>query len=311
MHKYNIPNKFPIGNQGNLASCTAFAIVYALQFLLHEDFSVEFLYYIGRFSEDTPLNFYMKQLTNHDVEEEIKDKLIDKLKIIAYQNFNFGIYAKSTLDLISTVVICTNKKRPYSTNIKIANEYPSSSQFNDLIKFNLYYHQLDENNQREDLLIKIKKSIKDNLPVICSVWMFNNKCGDISLPNLERETSNLSHCICLCGYDDNYEIKHNKEENVCKEEKGAFVFKNSWGTEWGKDGYGYLPYNHLQLKCKIDKSNHLYNFLDVNDNLIHDIFVIYKVTKIDSSSKDNKFDSYYDVLLNLIKKYNLACQALW
>lgn len=35
------------------------------------------------------------------------------------------------------------------------------------------------------------------------------------------------HAVCVVGYDD---------------ERGVIKFKNSWGTEWGQGGYGYLPY---------------------------------------------------------------------
>jgi C1A family cysteine protease len=39
------------------------------------------------------------------------------------------------------------------------------------------------------------------------------------------------HAICVVGYDDN---------------KKLVKFKNSWGKDWGENGYGYLPYKYIE-----------------------------------------------------------------
>lgn len=43
-------------------------------------------------------------------------------------------------------------------------------------------------------------------------------------------TSRGQHAICLIGYDDN-------------KGSGAYKFINSWGTDWGLDGYGWISYD--------------------------------------------------------------------
>lgn len=40
------------------------------------------------------------------------------------------------------------------------------------------------------------------------------------------------HSVCLCGYDD---------------AKGAFKFRNSWGTTYANNGYGYIGYKVFEL----------------------------------------------------------------
>ena len=39
------------------------------------------------------------------------------------------------------------------------------------------------------------------------------------------------HAVCFTGYDD---------------EKRLVQFINSWGSYWGDDGYGYLPYSYFE-----------------------------------------------------------------
>lgn len=52
------------------------------------------------------------------------------------------------------------------------------------------------------------------------------------------------HAVCLCGFDDS---------------KGAFKFRNSWGTTYANNGYGYISYN--LFKDKYD-SDHFWTVYD-------------------------------------------------
>lgn len=58
-----------------------------------------------------------------------------------------------------------------------------------------------------------------------NIYSANN--GNIPLP---QGVSIGGHSVLFVGYDDY---------------KETFKFKNSWGTEWGDNGYGYLPYDYV------------------------------------------------------------------
>ena len=57
------------------------------------------------------------------------------------------------------------------------------------------------------------------------------------------------HAVIAIGYDDKKVIV-NKDDN--SKTTGAFMIRNSWGTEWGKDGYGWLPYKYFENRLAED-----------------------------------------------------------
>ena len=53
--------------------------------------------------------------------------------------------------------------------------------------------------------------------------------GIVPDPNLTERLLG-GHALACVGFDDS---------------KGCFIFRNSWGTNWGLNGYGYISYNYL------------------------------------------------------------------
>ena len=52
------------------------------------------------------------------------------------------------------------------------------------------------------------------------------------------------------GYDDQKLIKN--ANPGASETIGALMIRNSWGTGWGDDGYGWLPYEYVLRYQAID-----------------------------------------------------------
>lgn len=51
------------------------------------------------------------------------------------------------------------------------------------------------------------------------------------------------HALTMVGYDDKVEFDFNNNGVIDDNERGAFIFVNSWGSYWGDNGKAYFPYS--------------------------------------------------------------------
>jgi C1A family cysteine protease len=88
--------------------------------------------------------------------------------------------------------------------------------------------------------LEMKRSMVVNGPFLAGIDVYDswftkkvNKTGLIPMPR-KKDLYQGGHAICVSGYDDI---------------KKLFKFKNSWGGNWGDDGYGYLSYDYMRQYC--------------------------------------------------------------
>jgi C1A family cysteine protease len=106
---------------------------------------------------------------------------------------------------------------------------------------------------KEALLHSVKDNLSKGIPSMFGFTVYESieqasANGNIPFPcSTERVLG--GHAVMAVGYDDNLKIKN----NTCGEEtKGAILIRNSWGTSWGNQGYGYLPYQYVLEDLALD-----------------------------------------------------------
>ncbi len=62
----------------------------------------------------------------------------------------------------------------------------------------------------------------------------DHSTGNIGIPSSSGDYHNTLHALNLIGYDNNH---LNSDASL-----GAYIVRNHWGTSWGLNGYGWLPY---------------------------------------------------------------------
>jgi C1A family cysteine protease len=102
--------------------------------------------------------------------------------------------------------------------------------------------------ETKDILANTKKFVASHLPVMFGFSTFSSMPkrydgrSDIPVPT-KGEKMLGGHAVVAVGFDDNRKIG---------DYKGALLIRNSWGLNWGENGYGWLPYEFVRIGLAVD-----------------------------------------------------------
>ncbi|MFQ6101529.1 MAG: C1 family peptidase [Anaerolineae bacterium] len=120
----------------------------------------------------------------------------------------------------------------------------------------LQYFRLDPPGvSKKSLLRWIKLLLAAGLPSMFGFTVFSSieqasDDGKIPYPS-RRERRIGGHAVVAVGFDDEIGIE-NATPGEKVETTGALLIRNSWGTGWGDEGYGWLPYRYVLEGLAID-----------------------------------------------------------
>ena len=213
----------PVRDQGLLNSCTAFAAVALLEYFAKRN--------SNHYTEASPLFLYKAARNKMNATGDVGASIRETMKVLAL----FGVPPEESWPYDEDKV--DDEPLPYC--------YAYAQNYKILKYFLLDYPGIPT----ENLLFQIKAVIAAGFPCIFGFTIYtsayensNSEKGHIPYPEREKDKVVGAHTVVAVGYDDDKLIQCADRK---KYSKGAFLIRNSWGSEWGEEGYGWLPYDYV------------------------------------------------------------------
>jgi C1A family cysteine protease len=156
-----------------------------------------------------------------------------------------GAYLRSTMGALALFGTPPEKYWPYET-AKYEEEPPAFAYaFGDDFQALTYYRLDAPGASGTDVLAQIKTHLAAGQPSMFGFTVYASMQrpkhpGEIPFPS-RGENVLGGHAVVAAGYDDSRVVTNPIDGRSAT---GAFLVRNSWGTSWGEDGYGWLPYEY-------------------------------------------------------------------
>lgn len=211
----------PIEHQGNIGSCTAHAGVGILEYFEKRSF--------GKIIDASRLFLYK---TTRNLMKESGD---------------CGAFLRFTMGAMALFGLPPEEYWPYLEDE--FDEEPPAFCYSYAQNFQSlqYYRHDPSDTSKKTILESVKTHLAAGLPSMFGFTVYSSYVqaetnGMIPFPT-KNEGIAGGHAVVAVGYDDKKKISN--ENPGGKETNGAIIIRNSWGEEWGDNGYGWLPYEYI------------------------------------------------------------------
>jgi C1A family cysteine protease len=218
----------PIEDQGSLGACTAHAGMGLVEYMErrangnHIDGSRRFLYKVTR----------------------------NMLKWTG----DTGAWLRTTMGALACFGVPPESFWPYTIAQFDVEPTPFCYAFADDFKALKYYRLDPAGTNPVNLLSQIRTNLAAGVPVMFGFTVYSSygqasQTGKLPFP-APKESTVGGHAVDAVGYDDAMKIVNNGPNGPTT--TGAFLIRNSWGTGWGDNGYGWLPYDYVLKGLAVD-----------------------------------------------------------
>lgn len=217
-----------------------------------------------------------------------QDNVIDISRLFIYYNAreydgirgDQGSTITGSIHVLETIGTCTESTWTYAPHL--VNQQPHSEAYEEASQF-----QVQEADEVPVDLYAMKHCLAEGYPFAFGLTLFESfdragKHGLVPVPeaNAASRTSHGNHAMLCVGYSD---------------QSQAFIVRNSWGEDWGEQGYCYIPYDYLTDPeyCGDCWAIRTVSDLDLSEGVwIEDDFSIFDV--MDELLDDEAEDSGYE-----------------
>lgn len=164
-------------------------------------------------------------------------------------------------------------------------------------------------------LIYSKNSVVSTCSLSPEYFSAENAALCSKTSNYKYKKDPFYHSVLLIGWDDGYP-RENFTGKCTPDEDGAWIAKNSYGTEWGKGGYFYISYEDTSLleavSCTNASENEYSNIYQYDEygwaasfpsNIISDIISGKRTQPSDTGYMANIFQASSDEIISAVSFY--------
>lgn len=168
------------------------------------------------------------------------DKFTELSRLFVYYNSRLldnavmedqGAYIRDGMKAVQKFGICSEQLWPY--NISKFTVRPTDECYSDALS------RMITSYQSLDTIDEVLQAINNNKPVVIGITVYDSfnlvskKNPVIPMPATYEKDTGGGHAMTVIGYD---------------MDKRQFLVKNSYGTDWGDQGYGWLSFDYVEAE---------------------------------------------------------------